>query len=412
LSQDHWPRIRRVPLGCRAFVTVLVSTLLVAGCRGQPRPSAGTVAIERLVDSLRPSVEQAVGLSFRQPPRSQMVSREDVRRYILARLDQEFPASRRQGVQAAYRLFGLLPDTLDLEALLLDLYTEQVAGYYDPETRILYGVIGGDGTQLRLILAHELVHALQHQYLPLDSLMRSQEDGDRTAATQAVLEGHATLASMVLLAPGMDLLSNPEFWEQYREQVRAQQQNMPVFARAPMVLREALIFPYVAGAEFMRWWKTTKATPLPRREELPASTEQVLHPTHYPADAPVALRYADSTTEVQFEDTLGELESQVLLASLRGAAEATYDLALGWGGDRYRVYTTPAGPALIWYSVWDNAAQRNRFLASVGPGLHRQSRTGYRMTVDSVPWRGTPGIRMVVAPTTWAGWKALPQLRQ
>ena len=48
------------------------------------------------------------------------------------------------GSRAAYRLFGLLPDTLELRGLLLDLYAEQVAGYYDPDSTTLFGVAGAD----------------------------------------------------------------------------------------------------------------------------------------------------------------------------------------------------------------------------------------------------------------------------
>ncbi len=361
-----------------------------------------SVDIGAMVDSLRLSVEEAVGLPFKSTPRSEMVSKEAVRTYILGRLDQEFPRARRDGMQAAYRLFGLLPDSLDLERLLLDLYTEQVAGYYDPETSTLYGVEGGDRAQMRLILAHELVHALQHQYLPLDSLMVAKGNGDRTAATQAVLEGHATLASITLLAPGVDVVRSQEFWEAYKDQVRSQQSTMPIFARAPLVLRESLIFPYVSGAEFMRWWAVSGHPPLPGRGELPVSTEQVLHPDRYPADLPVAVRFADSTpADVLFEDTLGELEIQILLASLRGGDRAALDAPLGWGGDRYRVYRTADGPALVWISVWDGPAQADRFRGQAEAGFRAMSRPGYRAVVEALQVGRNPGVRVVHAPTAW-----------
>jgi len=363
-------------------------------------PGAGE-DIGALVDSLRPGVEQAVGLPFKSTPRSQMVSKEAVRTYILGRLDQEFPRARRDGMQAAYRLFGLLPDTLDLERLLLELYSEQVAGYYDPQTSVLYGVEGGDRTQLRLILAHELVHALQHQYLPLDSLMAAKGDGDRVAATQAVLEGHATLASITLLAPGVDVVTSQEFWETYRDQVRTQQSSMPVFAKAPLVLRESLIFPYVSGAEFMRWWAGTHHPPLPGRTELPVSTEQVLHPDRYPADLPVSVRFADSTSEVLFEDTMGELETQILLASFRGGDRAALDAPIGWGGDRYRVYRTADGPALVWLSVWDGQAQADRFRSQAEEGFRKLGRSGYQARVEATTIEGKPGVRVVHAPGNW-----------
>jgi hypothetical protein len=329
-----------------------------------------------------------------------MVSKEAVQTYIMGRLDKEFPSSKREGMQAAYRLFGLLPDSLDLERLLLDLYGEQVAGYYDPETSTLYGVEGGDRTQLRLILAHEMVHALQHQYLPLDSLMSTKGDGDRTAATQAVLEGHATLASISVLAPGVDVKAQ-EFWDAYKEQVRSSQSSMPIFARAPLVLRESLIFPYVSGAEFMRWWAASGHAALPTRGELPVSTEQVLHPDRYPGDLPVTVRFADSTAGVMFEDSFGELETQILLAAFRGASQANLDAPIGWGGDRYRVYRTPEGPALVWLTVWDGAPQAERFRTAAEQGFLALRRPGYRASVESMLVETRAGVRVIHAPAGW-----------
>jgi len=125
---------------------VTVGLLATAGaCRGQ-RPGAGdsgALELQRLVDSLRSPVERAAGLRFRAPPRSALRTREQVRGYLLAKLDQELPPPRMRGLETAYRLFGLLPDTLELRGLLLDLYAEQVAGYYDPDSAMLFGVAFG-----------------------------------------------------------------------------------------------------------------------------------------------------------------------------------------------------------------------------------------------------------------------------
>ena len=99
-----------------------------------------------------------------------------------------------------------------------------------------------------------MVHALQGQYLPLDSILKSTTNNDRLTAAQAILEGQATLASLDVLAPGQGVSKNPQFWEMYRDQVQLQQGSMPVFARAPLIIRQSLIFPYLDGAEFMHWW--------------------------------------------------------------------------------------------------------------------------------------------------------------
>src|SRR5215210_790835 len=221
-------------------VLLLLPAFLLASCRGEKRHSAEDATLARMVDSLRQPVERAAGLRFKVPPRSAMRSREQVRAYLLGKLDDELPPARMRGMETAYRLFGMLPDTLSLRALPLELYTEQVAGYYDPDSTTLFGVAGADRTELRLVLAHEMVHALQGQYLPLDSILKATADNDRLSAAQAILEGQATLASIDVLAPGREVTRTAEFWQMYRDQVQRQQTRMPIFAKAPLVVREAL----------------------------------------------------------------------------------------------------------------------------------------------------------------------------
>jgi hypothetical protein len=85
----------------------------------------------------------------------------------------------------------------------------------------------------------------------------------------------------------------------------------------------------------------------------------VLHPGRYAAsDAPLDVAFPDSSADVMYEDTLGELEIQILLAVLRGGSIATVERPIGWGGDRYRVVRTLRGPALEWITVWDVAPGR------------------------------------------------------
>lgn len=393
-----------------AFLFLLVVAL---ACRGATRTELTPAQLTALVDSLRPPVEAAVGLPFRGPVTSAITSRDAVQAYLLDRIGRDFPPERLEGITAAYRLFGLLPDTLDLTRLLLDLYREQVAGYYDPDTETLFAVEGADPQQLRLILAHELIHALQHQYLPLDSLMVMRDNGDEVAAVQAVLEGHATVGSIRVLAPGTDVVGSDALWDGYQDEVRAQQARMPVFGAAPMVLREGLIFPYLAGAGFVRWWESDRATPLPTVPELPRSTEQVLHPARYLApDPPVRLEFGPAPPDLMYEDTLGELEVQILLAQLAGAERPGYDAALGWGGDRYRVMRTPDGPALVWFAVWDTPGHAERVAARLRDGRDRLARQGYRFALDEVTIEGLPGFRVTLAPEGWTGWAGPWQVRR
>ena len=382
--------------------------LFLLACRGTP-PGAQD-DITRLVDSLRPAVERATGMRFRGPTRSALRTRDEVRDYLITRLREDFPPEREEGIRAVYRLLELIPDTLDLKALLLDLYTEQVAGFYDPASSTLFGVQGADPAQLRLVLAHELVHALQHQYLPLDSMLKNKGDADRQAAAHAVLEGHATIASIRVLLPGQDLIAQPSFWQTFREQIKAQQTSMAVFARTPLALREELIFPYLNGAEFMRWWDSSRAgDPLPTLATLPRSSEQILHPERYQSgDQPMAVAFADSSDGVLYEDTIGELEIQVLATVLRGGGEVLTEAPIGWGGDRFRVYRSEGGPALVWLIAWDDTQSAARFGGGVGTRLAARRRAGYRTLVEPVAGAARPTFRVVIAPEAWSGWARLP----
>ena len=388
----------------------LALTALLLGCRGPARTTSRADLLQHLVDSLRVPVERATGLAFKASPRVAIRTRDQVRAYLIRKLDEQLPPARMRGLETTYRLFGLLPDTLELRGLLVDLYTEQIAGYYDPDSATLFAVADADPVQLRLVLAHEMIHALQGQYIPLDSILHDISNNDRLTASQAVLEGQATLASIEVLAPGQNVGDNPEFWELYREQVRQQQSSMPVFARAPLVVRESLIFPYLAGAEFMHWWKTSPLRDtVPYGPRMPVSTEQILFPDRYlRKDVPLPLAFPPST-DVIHEDLLGESEIRVLMARLTGARAVQAERPIGWGGDRYRVVPTPSGPALVWYVVWDDTKSVERFTWGYGGKLRSTSREGYRTMLESFELEQKPAMRYVLAPIAWEGWSDLPK---
>src|SRR5207248_2630345 len=144
---------------------VLVST----NCRGQTKED--DAALRAQVDSLIPALERLSGLPSHNVIKLGTKTRAQVRDYVVHQLAKEMPPAEMNGIQASYAALGLIPDTLNLHDLLVALYTEQVAGYYDPETKTFYVVQGTSRETLRPVLAHELVHALQDQHVNLDSLI-------------------------------------------------------------------------------------------------------------------------------------------------------------------------------------------------------------------------------------------------
>jgi hypothetical protein len=394
----------RAPLG----LWLVLGAGLVSACRGarQPEPKSDLVS---LVDSLKPSVERAVGLTFRKPLKAATRNRDQLRSFLLEKMDQDLPPERLHGTELVYQLLGMIPDTLKLQEFMVAVLIEQVAGFYDPKTATLYGLEGYDRAKMTMIMAHEMVHALQDQYLPLDSILKPQPDDDRQAAAQAILEGQATLASVRALLPEGTVIP-PDIWDQSRAMLAQSETSMPLFAHAPLVIREQLVFPYLAGADFMMWWSRSKyADTLPYGPRMPASTEQILAPDRYErGDQPRSVRF-EGPDDALFENTLGDLDLRILAADLAGATEIATKAPLGWGGDRFRVYQTPAGAALVWYIVWDDAGAAEHFRAGTGARIGEHRPPNYRSDLTMLTVNGMPATRIVIAPAAWPRWNNLPQ---
>lgn len=393
-----------------------------------PARSQSEEAARRLVRELIPQVERAVGLTFKRAPVVAVRTREQLRRYLERKVATDIPAADLAGSERAYKAFGLIPDTLDLRRMMLDVLEEQVAGFYDPDSQRLFLIRGGDPSMLRLVAGHELVHALQDQYFPLSPVLKMRRSNDRQTAAQAVMEGQATLA-MFLMQPGADLEQLSELWPRIRQlsaNVGAgsvpggSPASMASFARAPRILRDALIFPYIYGAEFMINYerRRARAGEMPYGDALPVSTEQILHPSAYtggqhPARLLIGEPVAGDTAV--YEDDFGEFEMRVALETWGiGAAEATA-AASGWHGDRYRVLGTRAGTALIWVSAWDTPDDAAEFEAQLRRGWESWSRrraaSGRRYTIERLTVGGVPVVRLVDAPQRWSGWNRLPVIR-
>src|SRR2546428_8320753 len=140
---------------CRAAVAV-VATVGSSGCERRAREVQSEVELKQAVQQMIPAVERATRLRFRQRPVVLRRSRAGVGDCAIHKCDDDLPPAELEGAQAAYRLFGLIPDSLDLRRTMIDLLTEQVAGYFDPDSNALYIPTDIDPSQARLVISHEL----------------------------------------------------------------------------------------------------------------------------------------------------------------------------------------------------------------------------------------------------------------
>ena len=335
---------------------------LVSACESQKPKYEGPYAAE--VAQAVPMIEKAVGLKFKTPPKIETRSKEQVREFVTKQFTDSLAKHDIAGQEAAYKRLGMIPDTLKLQPFLTSLLEEQIVGYYDPHTKILYVVDGSPKDMAQLTITHELVHALQDQYISLDSVQKIRDDNDRLSAAQSVFEGQAVYEQISIMLGGSNIAINlPGGWDRIREMIRENQSSMPIFAAAPKVIQETLIFPYLSGAEFYRNYKERKPGSN-IYNDMPVSTEQIIHPAAFfvTRDNPtrVTLGALNNASEV-YENDLGEFETRLFLFQQLNDQNEAVRGATGWDGDRYAVVNTPQGQGIVWLTVWDSQVEAGEF---------------------------------------------------
>jgi len=360
----------------RLRLALMLLAVVAAGCRERKQEYEGPYG--RQVAEAIPLIERGTGLKFKRPPKVEVRSKAQVREFVLAQITKPLAQREMAGQEAAYKLFGLIPDTLNLREYLVTLLEEQIVGYYDPATDVLYVVEGSPDDIVGLTISHELVHALQDQYVDLEAFQNVEGENDRQLAAQAVFEGQAVYEQIASMLGGGNVAVNlPGGWDRVRDMIRENQASMPVFGRAPLVIQETLIFPYLSGAEFIRGFKSRNPGGTPY-EDMPVSTEQILHPAAYfgKRDHPTRVTFGPVRGTKRYENTLGEFETRLFLFQHTKDQNDAVRGATGWDGDRYALVDTPAGPALAWITVWDSAIEAGEFREVMQSALEGKTLVG------------------------------------
>ena len=367
-----------------ALVVTLVGA--VASCRPRPAGVGNGPYADKVAADI-PQIERALGVKYKRPPVLEVRSREQVRDFLLKKLNDSAAQREVSAEEATYKLLGLLPDTMHLNAFLVRVLTEQIIGYYDPSTKVLYVVDAAPEEYAGITIMHELVHALQDQYVNLDSLEHVTGDDDRQAAAQAVIEGQAVYEQVYLMSGGNGNIANqlPGGWESLRTEIRAAQSTQPVFASAPMVIQESLLFPYVNGADFVRRFNEYRKGRQPW-DSLPQTTKQVMHDAAFfgkTPDAPSAIALPGVPGTIATND-FGEFGTRLFLykhlydlgiraiatptekqQAIHRAEEQAMRGASGLDGDRYALIKTSSGNAFVWVTVWDTPLDAAEFTTAL-----------------------------------------------
>jgi hypothetical protein len=341
----------------------------------RPTQSARTASGQALLsqaDSVLKIMSRLTGLPIKAPLKKELVNRAGIRQIIKAKLRSDYSPVDLEQQQATLQAFGLVGADFDLAKFLEDFYTEQAAGFYDPRTKTMYIADWVKPDQQRMVLDHELTHALQDQNFNLQNYLRAVKDNDdASAARLAVVEGYATAAMIQELIGSVPLGRLPSMQPFMAMAIHQDRSEFPVYASAPFFFRFQSLFPYSQGLNFIQkdlarsnWQSLSQLFTQP-----PETTQQIFDPalyfSHGPAlhldlPHPPAPARKPEMRKIK-ENTFGELGYYCLLGQLISEDEAK-SLAPAWVEDRYAVYQATAGQplALIARTVWatrENAAQ-------------------------------------------------------
>jgi Zn-dependent peptidase ImmA (M78 family) len=386
-----------------------------------PAPSTPDAArreeVLRIVDALRIEASRIRGLPWKQEVPADLISREQLRKNLEEMIKEELKPDEYERDLRMLRRLGLLREDEDPIQIQLKFLEQGIAGYFNPKTKRFYVIDGLTGDGQRPTILHELVHALEDQYIDLEKTQKALEkDGDRLFALKCLIEGSAEHARLQYQKEHPDI-ARLAMREQTTSKSAAEMQR--ILATVPALLILPTLLQYqtgpafvsrAVGAEYAKGMERLYADP-------PVSEEQVLHPSKYlgaardlprritwPADLAATLgagwkgHEASPVGELDFAlwmdrwfgETGGRLDLR-LMGQGRFWTKTAQTAAQGWDGMWSQVFDkdgVTTGYALV--SGWDSPGDAREAAEAVEKAL----RTQYAGRFVSEGWKdGEDGVR-------------------
>jgi hypothetical protein len=333
-------------------------------------------------DEVLGKMSEITGLELRTPLKKSLRSREEIRAYVIKQMNEEKTVAERYAGARSAEAFGLIPKGFDLDSFLVSVLTEQVEGLYDPKTQEFYIADWSPLSEQRMVMAHELTHALEDQHFQIEGWLKAaRPNEDAELARDAVLEGSAMVAMIdyLMLGTGRSMKDLPEFDPSV---LLGDLSTTPTLQKAPPFIKEALVFPYLGGLTFSAailkdsGWSGLSGL----FEKPPVSSQQILHPALYRTgripqsiSLPSLEKLLGSNWSKLDENVMGEFGwKEVLKQFLDGTRAKT--LAASWDGDKYALYEEKQSKRLVLVSRLrlDSEEHATRFSGQYSEALEKK----------------------------------------
>ena len=356
----------------RITACLALAVLLAAAVCAQPAVERPDQQLFQEIEAIVADLGQITGLKLTKPLRHDLIGRNEVKQFLEQRIKEEVKPEELRAEELTLKKFGFVPEDFDLKQTTIELLTEQAAALYDYRKKRLYVLDSSSSTMQQVALVHELAHALADQRFNLEKFIaRAGESDDGAMARLAVMEGQATWLMSEYLARrmGMSLKTSPAIAQYMSQQAGTTGGQFPVFDRAPLYIRETLIFPYTKGMLFQHVIveKEGQAGFSSVFSRPPVSTQQILHPEKYfagvkPTEPALPRLISQGDFRVLMAGSIGELDHSILLRQYAGPKEAE-EVAPLWKGGSYRLleHKKSRRAVLAYSSEWQDPVVAKRF---------------------------------------------------
>ena len=238
LAREGTDRVKRILAGLIAalFLALGVAAQKVAPPASLPPPaSAQSQEFLQAADEVLAEMSKLISLPILSPLKKSLRSREEIRAYLLQKMKEDKDADKRYADQKSMEKFGLLPKDYPLEQTLVKVLTEQIAGLYDPDGKEFFIANWNTEADERMVMSHELTHALQDQHFHIDKWTdAAKPNDDAELARDAVVEGSAVAAMLDYILRGKG--SVRDLGELDASMLMGDPGSSPELAKAPKVL--------------------------------------------------------------------------------------------------------------------------------------------------------------------------------
>jgi hypothetical protein len=369
---------------------LLLSSLLAVSASALPQDTPKTkdqwsqADLERVTDEIRAQIEELRGMKYARPVAAKITDKQGFLEYARKRQESTETPERRVRDETVAKMLGLIPFDLDLGKTIERFLEGQVGGFYDPGSNTFYLMENFTGDLARIILAHELTHALDDQCFDLDKLISGAAgETDAEFAIQAMAEGSGTNAMNAWTVKNLAKLDKKAL-------LASSDLGTQGLDTAPTLIWKPTLAAYLRGEGFLvhsdglNLMAAAAKTEEIRQcfAEPPRSSEQILHPKKYwdkelrddPKRVVIDTAKLPEGWQVLGQDTLGELYLGLFTQPFgeRGGLDAKNPFSIlgikytskateGWGGDRLVLLGKGEARALYLVTVWDTAEDQGEF---------------------------------------------------